>query len=68
MSVEYDGVAYYSSKRAYGEIDPVYPDKQQDYVPLEQCGHPHNYLNGWKCINCGHIKPTPSSVTSEVEK
>lgn len=57
MSMEYDGVIYNNTKYGLGEIDPVYPDKQQPYVAIEQCGNPHNYLNGWKCINCGSVLP-----------
>lgn len=53
--LEYMGRVYNAPKKP--KFDPVYPDKKVEYVPQDQCGHPHNYLNGWKCINCGAIKP-----------
>lgn len=61
--IEYNGVVYGDTRKKWGEIDPVYPEKQQEYVPPSQCGNPHNYLNGWKCINCGEIAiPTKNKV------
>lgn len=52
-------VATYGDREPkWGEIDPVYPDKKVQYVRPEIDCIIHNYLNGWKCINCGSITNT----------